>query len=126
MSARRSWPLFVLVSLLSVGPGVADVASAAPGDNRALSFTHVGAAPFVVPDGVTCATFDLIGARGGTASAGPDEPPVAGGLGGRTEATLQVTPGETLQLDIGGVGGDGGAPSLAGEAGVNGGAAGGP
>ncbi len=50
-----------------------------------------------VPAGVTSIQVDVMGAQGGSASAG-------GGLGGRVQATLAVTPGSTLYIYIGGQG----------------------
>jgi hypothetical protein len=71
-----------------------------------------------VPDGVTEATFDAFGAQGGSANSQP------GGLGGEATATIAVTPGETLQVNVGG---QGGSPvgSYPGDGGYNGGAPGG-
>ncbi len=54
------------------------------------------------PCGVTSATFDLYGAEGGTAY---DSSYGAAGLGGRATATLAVTPGETIEIRVGGQGG---------------------
>jgi len=81
---------------------------------------------FVVPAGVTSITVEALGAQGGSAGA------VAGGLGGSATATLAVTPGEQLQVNVGGQGGSpaggcnggggGGAP-VAGSGGRGGGGA---
>jgi hypothetical protein len=71
---------------------------------------------WVVPQGVTSATFDLFGAEGGTAF---DPAFGAGGLGGRTTATVPVTPGASIEIRVGGKGGNaggyngGGAPGAA-------------
>ena len=60
-----------------------------------VTFDFTGAAEtWTVPAGVTSATFDLYGARGG----------IGGGLGGRVTATLNVTPGATYQILVGGLG----------------------
>ena len=60
-----------------------------------------GVQTWVVPQGVTSATFDLLGAEGGTAVV-----PFfgTGGLGGRATATLSVTPGESIEIRVGGTG----------------------
>jgi len=72
------------------------------------TFNHTGAAQtWIVPAGVTSATFEVQGAQGGG----------SGGLGGRTTATITVTPGESIQINIGGQG-------SGGTGGFNGGAVG--
>lgn len=85
--------LIALVSTHSSGVG------AAP---RSESFDVVGSYEWVVPDGVTSVTVDAFGAAGGGVLY--PSSPVAGGLGGRTRATITVTPGETLQVNVGGEG----------------------
>lgn len=81
----------------------ASAASAAP-----FTFEYTGAAQtWTVPTGVTSATFDIYGAAG----YGPQPPQFRGGKGGRATATLSVTPGQVLEINVGG----------AGIAGVNGG-----
>jgi hypothetical protein len=60
-----------------------------------LTFPYTGAAQsFVVPSGITSITIDAAGGAGG------DEFAVGNTLpkGARVEATLVVTPGETLQI----------------------------
>ncbi|MEY2449083.1 MAG: hypothetical protein QOH79_2559, partial [Acidimicrobiaceae bacterium] len=85
------------------------------------TFSTPGTFDFVVPAGVTSITVDAFGAAGGQISS------KEGGLGGRTTATIAVTPGETLQINVGGVGGDvvGKFNPTPGVAGVNGGGSGG-
>ncbi|MEL6866666.1 MAG: glycine-rich protein, partial [Bacteroidota bacterium] len=64
-----------------------------------MTFSYTGAVQsFVVPDGVTSIEVDAYGARGGW---GNYKRP---GYGGRVQATLQVTPGETLNIYVGGRG----------------------
>lgn len=79
---------------------------------------------WVVPAGVASVTIDAFGAQGGD---GPDT--VAddvGGLGGRATAIFAVTPGETLQINVGCRGGAGlEAPGPGGSGGFNGGGTGG-
>jgi len=83
------------------------------------TFTYTGNAQYwTVPDGVSQATFDVYGAQGGSAGG------AVGGRGGEASATIAVTPGETLQVNVGGRGGAGlGGTGAAG--GFNGGAGGG-
>ncbi len=78
-----------------------EVAHAASGDcvtsgsqQATCTYTFIGAAQtWIVPDGVTQATFDLYGAQGGGGN---------GGRGGRVTATLAVTPGAIYQIRVGG------------------------
>ena len=91
-----------------------------------LTFNHTGTEQtWTVPAGITSATFDLHGAQGGTAF---DASFGAGGLGGRATATLALTPGETIEIRVGGqgttVGGynGGGAPGVSTYPGGGGGA----
>jgi hypothetical protein len=85
------------------------------------SFTTPGPSDFVVPAGNTTITVDLFGAAGGTISS--REP----GMGGRATATIAVTPGETLHINVGGAGGDvvGKFNPTRGAPGINGGGTGG-
>lgn len=65
-----------------------------------FEFSYTGAAEeFTVPAGVTSISIDARGAAGGTGRVGG-----AGGLGGRVQATLSVTPGDTLYVYVGGAG----------------------
>jgi hypothetical protein len=70
----------------------------ASGSDITCTFSHTGAAQtWTVPEGITEATFDAYGAAGGTPSGGNP-----GGLGGRATAAIAVTPGDTLQVNVGG------------------------
>jgi hypothetical protein len=93
-------------------------ASAAPAPTTV--FTYTGAAQdYVVGTGITTVAVDADGGAGGGGSTGG-----AGGNGGSTHSIVSVTPGETLQVNVGGVGGTAsGGTGAAG--GFNGGAAGG-
>ena len=65
-----------------------------------VTFNYTGAVQtFVVPSCVTSITIDASGAAGGQTTTN-----AIGGLGGRTQCTLPVTPGETLQINVGGAG----------------------
>ena len=75
------------------------------------SFTYTGAPQtFTVPAGVTSLNVDMMGARGGRGTTGTP------GLGGRVQTTITVSPGATLNIYVGGMGGD-----LNNVAGYNGG-----
>ncbi|MEU8512944.1 Ig-like domain-containing protein [Kitasatospora sp. NPDC048722] len=114
---------------LALVPFLAGSAAAAgscvqTGNQVACTFAYTGAADtFTVPAGVTQVTVDARGASGG-AAAGDTNPGGAGGAGAEVVGTLAVTPGQTLQVNVGGAGGVGteGAP---GGGGFNGGATGG-
>ncbi len=82
-------------------------------------FTVAGFNSWTVPTGVDSIHFDVQGARGGRQNATP--PPYAPGAGGRVQGTLLVTPGQSLDIIVGGVGGDGAPGGAAG--GFNGGGA---
>jgi hypothetical protein len=82
------------------------------------TFEFTGAVQtWTVPDGVTAATFEVLGAQGG---ASPPDFGGNGGLGGRALATVGVTPGTNYHLVVGGAGGTGTIPGPAAR-GFNGG-----
>jgi hypothetical protein len=92
----------------AVVAGVAGLAlgfAALPADAASTTYSDPVAGPqsFVVPAGVCSITVDATGAQGGLEAFSSAD----GGPGGRTVATIPVTPGETLQIDVGGRGGDG-------------------
>jgi hypothetical protein len=98
------------------------------GSQVTCTFTETGGAQtWTVPAGVTSATFTLYGAEGGS---GDDN--AAGGLGAEVTATLTVTPGTVLQVNVGQAGalngaayGGGGSagPTILGGVGMGGGGA---
>lgn len=106
--------LFKISSLFLFGAFVANA-------QTTVTFTYTGAMQtYTVPAGVTSITVDAKGGEGGLASAGTS----SAGLGGRVQAVLTVTPGEVLNLYVGGKGVN--AISTAGGAGgFNGGGLGG-
>ena len=57
---------------------------------------------FTVPNGVTSITVDMAGGSGGT-SGGQSS---TAGLGGRIQGNISVTPGEVLNIYVGGAGGN--------------------
>ncbi|MFA4888789.1 MAG: glycine-rich protein [Candidatus Omnitrophota bacterium] len=74
--------------------------SVAFADSQVLSYTG-SQQTWDVPAGVTSITVDAYGAKGATATTGSYG---VGGEGGRTQATLTVTPGDTLYIYVGGKG----------------------
>jgi hypothetical protein len=90
--------------------------------SQTTTFTYTGGTQtYTVPVGVTSITVDVYGAQGGF---GYNVPNVGAGLGGRLQATVAVTPGEVLNIYVGGQGGPGGT-TIGGTAGYNGGGVGG-
>ncbi len=74
------------------------------------TFNFTGALQtFTVPTGITSLTIDAYGAQGGNNLS-------AGGLGGRAQGTLTVTPGQVINIYVGGQNGynGGGAPGTGG------------
>jgi hypothetical protein len=67
--------------------------------NNSFDFTET-IQSYRVPNGVTQIRVDAQGGKGGQSGTG------VGGLGGRVQATLAVTPGEVLFVYVGGGGGD--------------------
>ncbi len=87
------------------------------------TFNYTGAIQtWTVPAGITSITINAAGAQGGAGSAGSDNgSPIAGGAGGlgtKATGTLAVTPGQVLNIFVGGAG-------TTGTGGFNGGGAGG-
>jgi hypothetical protein len=109
-----SGPAHTVSARLSVlaALAAAAVALAAPSVAKAdtIEFTvqsGCAAQTFMVPAGVTSVTVEAYGAQGGAGGAGAV--PGSGGpgaLGGSATATLSVTPGESLQINVGGKGDD--------------------
>ena len=83
------------LSALFAGP----LSAPAAAEQQVFDFTGA-AQSWTVPNGVTQATFDVYGAQGGG-----DEFYALGGWGGRATATIDVIPGQTLQINVGGRGG---------------------
>ena len=88
--------------------------------NRRDMFNFTGGAQtWTVPAGVTSANFNVYGAQGGDWGLAPYIATL-GGRGGQAKADLTVTPGQALQITVGGKGGNGGVTGGAGP-GFNGG-----
>lgn len=97
-------PAFVaVVAVAAVALAVSLVVRLAPAqaaDPVTETFVHTGAAQsFVVPTGVSTIHVVAIGGKGATSTTNP------GGKGGRAEADVQVTGGQTLTVMVGGNGG---------------------
>jgi hypothetical protein len=63
------------------------------------TYNSAGTGTFTVPTGVDSATFTVEGAQGGTNAIGS-----AGGRGGKVSAVLPLTPGQVMQVNVGGPG----------------------
>ena len=90
--------------------GWTTIACDCPAGSQTFSYTG-GQQIFTVPACVTSITVDIKGAEGGIGTTG------ASGLGGRVQATVPVTGGQTIYVYVGGKGVDGGG----GAGGYNGG-----
>lgn len=91
-------PVALVLPMLAVAATTLVAATPAHAAVQTLAFEYTGRAQtWTVPAGITQATFDVYGAQGGLGG-------FAGGLGGRATATLPVTPGSVIQLNVGGQG----------------------
>jgi hypothetical protein len=94
-----------------------------PAQAQQVVFNFTGAVQtWIVPAGVTSITVD---ARGGQGGGNASDSTVVGGYGGRVQTTIDVTPGETLTIYVGGRGGNLIPPNTGGPGGFNGGGTGG-
>lgn len=83
------------LGFLSVG------STAHAAETTVVNFSYTGAATtWTVPDGVTSVAVDAFGAAGGGGYTG--DVLSAGGFGGETVATLSVTPGQVIEVTVGG------------------------
>lgn len=133
LAAAGGAALALPAALLMAGAGSASAAPSLPdacatsGDQVVCTYDTPGKHTFTVPDGVTEATVAVYGAQGGHQTDGP--PFIAGGKGGSATATIPIGGYETLQVHVGGRGGDyasvPGENDDGGDGGVNGGGAGG-
>ncbi|MFB0630570.1 Ig-like domain-containing protein [Streptomyces sp. AB3(2024)] len=95
------------------------------GSQVTCTFNYTGSADsFTVPAGVTQVGFDAKGASGG-AGTSLFNPGGTGAAGAEVTGSLAVTPGQTLQVNVGGAGGNGTQGGSPGTGGFNGGANGG-
>ncbi|MFE3186436.1 PxKF domain-containing protein [Streptomyces violascens] len=92
------------MALALAGAGLVAFAPPASASTTA-TFSYTGSAQtFTVPAWVTSVSVDAFGAQGQDGPVGGS----AGGQGGEAQATLSVTPGQVLQINVGGTVGFGG------------------
>jgi PKD repeat protein len=87
---------------IAVSPVATDtfwVSSLGENPSGSQNYSSVGTHSWTVPAGVTSIQIDMAGAKGGDQCNGTQ-----GGRGGRLQATIPVTPGQTLQINVGGAG----------------------
>ncbi len=73
--------------------------------NAQTTFTYTGSVQtYLVPAGVTSINVDVMGAKGGGINCAYTDYQSLGGCGGRVQATLTVTPGHTLNINVGNTG----------------------
>src|SRR5215468_7926404 len=99
--------LVVLASLLVAAvPAHAAHSCVTGATTTTCTFSYAGAKEaWIVPAGVTAAVFDVYGAQGGHFSV--LNTGGQGGKGGHVQATVALTPGETLWMRVAGAGGNG-------------------
>lgn len=91
-----------------------------PSGSATFNYTG-GQQTWVVPSGVTSITVDVRGSQGGTGAATEDSSGGIGGKGSRVQTNLNVTPGQTLYIYVGGAGGNWDDYNYNGTGGYNGG-----
>jgi len=99
------WGQHLLLSLLMItsASGLAVLLPASSASASGTPFTSTGSEQtYTVPPGVTSVTISAVGAPGGTGASG-----VAGGDGASVTATMPVSSGETLYVEVGGAGAGG-------------------
>ncbi|WP_052434335.1 Ig-like domain-containing protein [Streptacidiphilus melanogenes] len=116
---RRGRQAFAVVTAVALVPAGliaagAPAAAASPcglgvpvavGTYRACVYEQPGTALFTVPAGVSEVTFALDGAHGGHGAGVGGGSGNFGAVGGRVVTSIGVTPGQVLQINVGGVGG---------------------
>lgn len=110
-------------------PGDAGSSTGQGSTLEAVVFEFTGAPQtWTVPEGVTSILVDASGAQGGGIGVivgPPSNPGFPGGRGARVRTVIEVTPGESLQVFVGGAGGNITFPNTGGPGGWNGGGVGG-
>ena len=107
LRSRRVARTAVLGAVIALSCGVGGVSAAQPGaiapvagSQGPFSYVYTGAPVVVtVPPGVQAVSFQAVGGAGGDAAVGG-----TGGHGGVTGGTFYVTPGQQLQISVGGAG----------------------
>ncbi len=94
----------VVKNNLTITGGVLDV-NATDTTTVYTTFALDGTSSFLVPTGITSITAKAWGGGGGGGGGGSSSSGGSGGGGGFAQATLTVTPGETLSIHVGGGGG---------------------
>ena len=120
MKKSRIAAVMTAVTLVAAPAIVGAPGSAQAVEPVVVGFAEVGANTFVVPADVHCIFVDAIGAQGGQGA----NATASGGFGGQVVALMTVLPGQSLQVNVGGAGGDA-AGVVPGAGGFNGGAPGG-
>lgn len=124
---RRFAAALVIALVVAAGGAAATTQSANATITTVATFTTPGTYVWTVPTGVTNATFDVFGARGGsvlTSSGGIVNVVSSGGAGGEAKGKFAVHGGETFEIVVGGQGGTTNEATSAGAAGFNGGGVG--
>ena len=106
------------MALTSMATAVSTAYAQPPTAATTYNYTG-GVQTYVVPGGITSVSVSLTGAAGGIG--GTVASPFPGGYGGKTTATLAVTPGQTLYIFVGGKGNDATSLGTSGNNGYNGG-----
>ncbi|MEU5434403.1 glycine-rich protein [Streptomyces sp. NPDC020719] len=112
------------MALALAGAGLIALSPPALAATTTVTFSYTGSAQsFTVPANVYSISVDAFGAQGQNGPEGGS----TGGLGGEAQGQLAVTPGQVLQINVGGSGGFGGsgAAGAGGDRTVDGGAGGG-
>lgn len=113
----------MLAALVTLGlPALGLPAAAVAAGSGAQSFTTTGEQRFVVPAGVTSVQATLVGGNGGAGYQGSPGfyQTALGGTGATALATIAVTPGEVLFVEVAGDGQSGGGAGAAGGSGGGG------
>jgi hypothetical protein len=130
MSTQAKRLLAVGVAVVcAAGGGAAQAQSANATVTTLATFTTPGTYVWTVPTGVTKATFDVYGARGGSvlsSSGGIVNVVSVGGAGGEAKGRITVHGGEKFEIVVGGAGGAATLGHSNGAAGFNGGGLGDP
>jgi hypothetical protein len=105
-------PALVTVMVLAAGEFVAQSTP------TTVTYTFTGSAvSFTVPPCITTISVDVRGAKGGTGY----QPYSPGGNGGRVTGVLSTTPGQVLEIRVGGLGANATSSGVGGAGGYNGG-----
>ena len=92
-----------LVGMTAAPAHAADPACTTSGLTTTCTYSYTGATqPVLLPDFVRLATFQVVGAAGGRGTDGVGQ----GGSGGGVTKTLEVRPGSSIAINVGGKGAD--------------------